>query len=328
METNMNWSKLLGFAALPALILATASAWANYPDKPIKLIVPYAPGGSSDIVGRQLASFLSEEMGVSVVVENVGGGGGATGVQRAAHASGDGYTLLLGANSELLINKLLRPELPYDAARDFTPLASIGTGSIVIVGKPGLPAKNMGEVIRMAKHGGTGINYGTSGVGTIQHLVGEIIKLRTNASFTHVAYRGAGPLVSDLAGGHVDLGIATLASVSKLIEAGKVQAYAISSGERTAFASGIPAISETPDLNDITIETWYGIFAPASIPTDIAETLQQKIQAVLRNPDLEKNLAQQAIMIAPKKPEDLKAFIAAETDKYKSIITQAKISVQ
>ncbi|MGB6103418.1 MAG: tripartite tricarboxylate transporter substrate binding protein [Pusillimonas sp.] len=324
----MNWSKLLGLAVLPALMLASTSALAKYPEKPIRLIVPYAPGGSSDIVGRQLATFLSNEIGATVVVENISGGGGATGVQRAAQAVGDGYTLLLGANSELLINKLLRPELPYDAARDFKPLASVGTGSIVIVGKPSLDASSMASVIEMAKEGQDGLSYGTSGVGTIQHLVGEIIRLRTSAPLTHVAYRGAGPLVSDLAGGHVDLGIATLASVSKLIDAGKVQAYAISAGERTPFAPDIPAISEVPELANITIETWYGIFAPVSIPADIAQILQEKIQTVLRNPELEKSLSQQSIAIAAKEPDELAAFIVQENEKYKNIIAQAKISVQ
>lgn len=303
------------------------AANAEYPDRPIKLVVPYAPGGSSDIVGRQVAQFLSKALGQPVVVENIGGGGGSIGVQRVAAASPDGYTLLLGANSELLINKLLRPELPYDAATDFTALGSIGTGSIVIVGKPGLQATTLGDVLKLATKNG-GLNYGTSGLGTIQHLVGEMIKLKTSAPLTHIPYRGAGVLASDVAGGQVDLGIATLASVKQLIDAGKVRAYAVSADKKSEFASTIPALSETPRLADLTLETWYGVFAPAKLPTSIAATLQQKLQAIVQEPELAKNLEGQAISISRKPAKDLPEFLRNENQKYRAIITDAKISIQ
>ncbi|GAA4342943.1 tripartite tricarboxylate transporter substrate binding protein [Pigmentiphaga soli] len=324
----MKLSALKRLAIVSMLALGATAAHARYPEHPIKLIVPYAPGGSSDIVGRQVAKFLGDALGTAVVVENVGGGGGANGVQRAAQAPADGYTLLLGANSELLINKLLRPELPYEATRDFTPLASIGTGAIVIAGKTSLKASNLKEAIELSRAQGGGLNYGTSGVGTIQHLVGEMLKLRANAPLTHVAYRGAGPLAADLAAGHVELGIATLASVLPLIQTDKIKGYAVSSARRSEFAPDIPTISETPGLPATSIETWYGVFAPAALPADIARTLQEKLTAALSHPELAKLLAQQAISIDSKDPGELKRFLQQETEKYRAIIAEARISVE
>ncbi len=323
---------LIRRCSIAGLLMAVAAAFASpasasYPDRTIRLIVPYAPGGSSDIVGRQVANFLSKAIGQSVVVENVGGGGGSIGVQRVQSAPADGYTLLLGANSELLINKLLRPELPYDAQRDFTPLASVGTGSIVIIGKTGLAADSMADVLALAGRSG-GLNYGTSGLGTIQHLVGEMLRLRTGAPLTHVPYRGAGPLASDVAGGQVDLGIATLASVAQLIESKKVKAYAVSSDKPSEFAPNVPAWSDTPRLSNFTLETWYGVFAPAGVPKDVAAKLQDKLQEALGNPELAKSLSAQAVSIAKMPPQDLPAFLARENDKYKTIISDAKISIK
>ncbi len=290
-------------------LLSVFSASAQYPDKLIKLIVPYAPGGSSDIVGRQIAQFLSKALGQTVVVDNIGGGGGSIGVQRAAAAPADGYTLLLGANSELLINKLLRPELLYDALTDLTPLASIGTGSIVIVGKPGLQAKDLSAVFALATKNG-GVNYGSSGLGTIQHLAGEMIRLKAGVPLNHIPYRGAGPLVADVAGGQVDLGITTLASVKQMIEAGQVKGYAVTADKISEFAPAIAPLSDTPRMSNLHLETWYGVFAPAKLPSAIAITLQNKLQTIIENPELAKSLAGQAISISRKPAKELPDFLA------------------
>lgn len=315
--------------ALPLGILAFITlSWADYPDRPIKLIVPYAPGGSSDIVGRQVAQFLSLEMGQTIVVENVGGGGGSIGVQRVASSIADGYTLLLGANSELIINKLLKPELPYEVSKDFRALASIGVGPIVLIGKKSLAANTFDDVLSLAKSTPGGLSFGSSGNGTIQHLVGEFIKLKSKVDMTHVPYKGAGPLAADVAGNQIDLGIVTLAAAKPLIESNKVKVFVVSSESRSEFSPNIPAMSETASLASTTIETWYGVFAPIKTPNAITTILEKKLKGVIDNPDLNKNLALQAISINPKPAKELQTYLSKETEKFKSIIQDAHINIQ
>ena len=314
--------------ALIGLTATAGSATAEYPERPIKLIVPYAPGGSSDIVGRLVAEFLQREIGQSVYVENIGGAGGALGAQRAAASDPDGYTLYIGANSEMLINKLLQPSLSYDAIRDYTPIALIGTGAITILGKPTLQANTLQEMIALARSASGGLNYGTSGHGTIQHLIGEMIKARLNLNITHVPYRGAGPLMSDIIAGHVDLGVATLASALPHIVAGTVKPLAVSSAQRTEFAPQIPALSEIPELKSFNLETWYGVFAPAKLPPAIAAKLEEKLLIALNNAELKTKLAGQAISIKKMAAKELRDFVVSETEKYKTIISEAKITIQ
>ena len=318
----------LGFAIFPSLLSFSFSSLADYPDRPIKLIVPYAPGGSSDIVGRQVAQFLSVEMGQTIVVENVGGGGGSIGVQRVATSTADGYTLLLGANSELIINKLLKPELPYEVSKDFRALASIGVGPIVLIGKKSLAANTFDDVLSLAKSTPGGLSFGSSGNGTIQHLVGEFIKLKSKVDMTHVPYKGAGPLAADVAGNQIDLGIVTLAAAKPLIESNKVKVFVVSSESRSEFSPNIPAMSETASLASTTIETWYGVFAPIKTSNAITTILEKKLKGVIDNPDLNKNLALQAISINPKPAKELQTYLSKETEKFKSIIQDAHINIQ
>jgi tripartite-type tricarboxylate transporter receptor subunit TctC len=310
------------------LFVLVSPALAQYPDKPIKLIVPYAPGGSSDIVGRIVGEFLEKAIGQPIIIENVGGAGGAAGTQRGAGAPPDGYTLLLGANSELLINKLLQPNLSYEAARDFTPIALVGTGAIVVLGKADISAATWPDVVALAGKSPKGLNYGTSGHGTIQHLGGELLKSKTSINMTHVPYRGAGPLMNDILAGHVDLGVATLASALPFIEAGKARAYAVLSAQRSEFGKQIPSVTEFPGLTDVTLETWYGVFAPANLPAPIAATLEEKLLSVLDNPELKQRLASQAISIRKMAARELKEFITVENEKYRRIIRDANITVQ
>jgi len=318
----------LGMLMFMGLMGYTPESKADYPERPIKLIVPYAPGGSSDIVGRQVAQFLTQEIGQSIVVENIGGGGGSIGVQRVATAVPDGYTLLLGANSELIINKLLKPELPYEVSKDFRALASIGVGPIVVIGKKNLAANTFDEVLSLAKSTSGGLSFGSSGSGTIQHLVGEFIKLKAKVDMTHVPYKGAGPLAADVAGNQIDLGIVTLAAAKPLIESGKVKVFVVSSDTRSEFSPNIPAMSETPALANTTIETWYGVFAPIKTPSAITTALEKKLQLVVDNPELSKNLALQAISTNHKSAKELQTYLNKENEKFKSIIQEAHINIQ
>jgi tripartite-type tricarboxylate transporter receptor subunit TctC len=261
-------------------------------------------------------------------VENIGGAGGAIGAQRAAASDPDGYTLYIGANSEMLINKLLQPSLSYDAIRDYTPIALIGTGAIIILGKPTLQANTLQETIALVRSSSGGLDYGTSGHGTIQHLIGEMVKTRLNLNITHVPYRGAGPLMNDIIAGHVNLGIATLASALPFIAAGKVKPLAVSSAQRTEFAPQIPAFSEIPELKSFNLETWYGVFAPAKLSPAIAAKLEEKLLMALDSAELKTKLAGQAISIKKMTAKELRDFVVSETEKYRTIISEAKIAIQ
>jgi tripartite-type tricarboxylate transporter receptor subunit TctC len=311
-----------------ALSAATGSAAADYPDRPIKLIVPYLAGGSSDIVGRLVAEFLQKEIGQAVYVENIGGAGGATGARRAAASDPDGYTLFVGANSEMLIHKLLEPSLAYDAVRDFKPIALIGTGAIVLVGKSSLEANTHQETIALARSKPGALAYGTSGQGTIQHLIGEMFKARLDMNIIHVPYRGAGPLMNDLVGGHVHLGVATLASALPLIADGRIKPLAVSSAVRSEFAPQIPTLSEITELKGFNLETWYGVFAPAKLPASIAAKLEQKLLAALDSSELKSKLAAQAISIKKMPAKELHDFVVNETERYRSFISEAKIAIK
>ena len=327
MTLRFNTTHLLSLLALVSLTF-TLPSMADYPERPIKLIVPYAPGGSSDIVGRQVAQFLSQEIGQAIVVENLGGGGGSIGVQKVATSVPDGYTLLLGANSELIINKLLKPELPYEVNKDFRPLASIGAGPIVVIGKKNLNANTFEDVLALAKATPGGLSFGSSGTGTIQHLVGEFIKLKAKVDMTHIPYKGAGPLTADIAGNQIELGIVTLAAGKPLIESNKVKVFVLSSENRSEFSPNIPAMSEINVLANTNIETWYGVFAPIKTPQAIASLLEKKLKVVVENPEFSKNLAIQAISVNQKSPKDLPTYLNKETEKFKIIIQEAHINIQ
>ncbi|MGL4290223.1 MAG: Bug family tripartite tricarboxylate transporter substrate binding protein [Phreatobacter sp.] len=311
-----------------SLGLGAGQALADYPDRPIRLIVPYAAGGSSDIVGRSFAERFEKLLGQPVVIENIGGAGGYTGALRAASADPDGYTLLIGSGSELLIRNLLQPNPVADPLRDFTPIALIGAGPMVLVGKPGLQATTLPEVLALARGKPDGLNYGTAGHGTFMHLVGEAVKFRGKVAITHVPYRGAAPLMSDVIAGHVDIGVASLASALPFIQAGQVRALAVSSAARTEFAPTVPTLAESPELANFNLELWIGLFGPARLPADIAAKLQAAASSVLDDPQLKSKLALQAIAVRKLSGEAFRAFLDGENRTYRTIITDAQITAQ
>ncbi|MGV3633005.1 MAG: Bug family tripartite tricarboxylate transporter substrate binding protein [Pseudorhodoplanes sp.] len=315
-------------AALLALISAMPGAQAAYPDRPIRLIVPYPAGGSSDIVARSFAEYFERAMGQPIVIENVGGAGGYNGAMRVATAAPDGYTLLIGAGSELLIRNLLQPSPVADPMRQYTPISLIGAGPMVLVGKPDIKATDLKAVIALANGQASGLNYGSAGHGTFMHLVGEAVKFRTNAKVTHVPYKGAAPVMTDVVGGHVDLGVSSLATALPFIKDGKARAFAVTSADRTEFAPDIPTLAEFPDLKGFSLELWIGLFGPAGLPADIVAKLEQASRAVLDEPGLKTKLANGSISVRKLSGAEFKAFLDAENQKYKKIITDSEIKGQ
>jgi tripartite-type tricarboxylate transporter receptor subunit TctC len=318
------WNVVLGVSMAAAGVTTLAA----YPDRTITLVVPFAPGGSSDIVARSIAPQLAERLGRPVVVENAGGAGGTIGTHKVVRAAPDGYTVLLGSGSEILINKLINPKTPYDATKDLAPLAFVGTGPMVLVGKTSLPAASVKDVLALAKQNPNTLSYASAGNGTPMHVAGELLKMRSGTSITHVPYRGAAPALTDIVGGQVDLGISTLSAALPYIRSGKVKAYAVTTPKRSELAADIPALADTPELSGFDLGVWFGLFVPAKTPADIIATLQSAAQAVLKDPAVRKRLAEQGITPSGASADVLAKFMSAEVDKYRKVVEAAKITAE
>lgn len=311
-----------------ALALGASSAFAAYPDKPVTLVVPFAPGGSSDIVARSIAPMLGERLGQAIVIENVSGAGGMLGTQRTVRAAPDGYTILLGSGSEILINKVINPALAYDGVRDLAPVVFVGTGPMVLVGKPGLPASNMNELLALARAKPGALSYASAGNGTPMHVAGELLKMRANIFMTHIPYRGAAPALVDLLGGQIDLGVSTLSAAQTYIRSGKIKAYAVTSSKPSELAPDIPALGAVKGLEGFDLGVWFGLFLPAKTSPEIVQKVQAAAQQVLTDPVVRKKLAEQGISASGASAEELRKFMAVEVEKYRAVVKAAKITAQ
>lgn len=315
-------------AAICGLLLGAGGAFAAYPDKPITLVVPFAPGGSSDIVARSLAPMLGERLGQSVIIDNVSGAGGLLGTQRTVRANPDGYTILLGSGSEILINKLINPALAYDGIKDLAPAVFVGTGPMVLIGTPGLPAANVSELLALARAKPGTLSYASAGNGTPMHVAGELLKMRANIFMTHIPYRGAAPALVDLIGGQIDLGVSTLSAAQAYIKSGKIKAYAVTSAKPSELAPDIPALGMARGLEGFDLGVWFGLFMPAKTPPDILQKVQAAAQQVLADPAVRKKLAEQGISASGASADELRKFMAGEVEKYRAVVKAAKITAQ
>lgn len=317
----------LGRLLAAALVCASAGAHAAWPEKPITLVVPFAPGGSSDNVGRTLATALTEKLGQSVVVENVGGAGGVLGTQRTVRAAADGYSMLVGSGSEILINKLINPAIGYDALTDLTPIVFVGTGPMVLVARPGLPAENVADVIALAKKKPGALTYASAGNGTPMHVAGELLKMRAGIFMTHIPYRGAAPALVDLVGGQVDLAVSTLSGALPYIRSGRLKALATTGKSPSDLAPppGLPAMGQQKGLEGFDLNVWFGLFVPARTPAAVVQQLQAAAQQVLADPAVRKRLADQGISASGGSADALRAFMATEVDTYRAVIKAANI---
>ncbi|MDF3834693.1 tripartite tricarboxylate transporter substrate binding protein [Cupriavidus basilensis] len=322
-------NKLLRAAAAASFIMlagaagnASASAW---PNKPISLVVGYTAGGSVDLVARTIAPELGKRLGQSVVIENLGGAGGTIGAAKVVKAEADGYTLLMGSGSEVSIARLTNPAVRYDGERDLAPITFVGTQPMVLVGKSALPAKNADELIALAKAQPGKLAYASSGVGTPLNLAGELIKQQGKVNITHVPYKGASAMATDLLGGQIDLAVMVLSSALPHIQAGRVKAYGVTEARRSQVAPHVPALAESSALKGVDMGVWFGLMAPANTPRAVTERLNTEMQAVLAMPDVKKKLAEAGVEVAPGGPGQFGAFIKRETAKYKSIVQTAGI---
>ena len=311
-----------------AVLVSSQSAIAQpaYPTKPIRFIVPFPPGGSTDPMARLAASKLSERWGQSVVVDNRPGGNTIIGTEAVAKAPRDGYTILL-ASSSLLTTPSLIPHIPYDVIRDFTGVATIGTSRFVLVVPPSTAANNLQEFIAYVKSRSGQLNYATSGIGTNTHLSAALFNLTLGTKMNHIPYKGSGTLQTDLMAGRVDLSFQVPISVISHIKAGKLKTIAISGDSRAAALPDVPTFAEA-GMPKFRVGGWFGIVAPTGTPRDPIDKMSREMASILAMPDVQDYLVRQGSEAFISKPDEVTALIKAEVAKYAKIIKDAGIKME
>ncbi len=306
-----------------ALLAAPALAQDSYPSKPITIVVGYPPGGSTDLMGRMVGTELSNRLGQPVVIENVGGAGGTIGAQKVANAAPDGYTLLVGANNEIAIAKLVTKKVKYDMGQ-FTPIGVIGSQPMVLVASSQTGVKNASEFVQRVSRNPGKFSYGSSGVGTALHLAGEMVKEQGKLFMTHIPYRGVAPLTNDLIGNNLEFGVFVLSSGLPHIKAGKVIALGTTEAKRSAVTPDIPALSELPQFKNVDISSWFALLGPANLPKPVADKLKKALADTLQSPEFRKKMEATGTTVASP-TLNTPQFINDEIAKYAKIVQFAKI---
>jgi tripartite-type tricarboxylate transporter receptor subunit TctC len=321
---------------LPACLLATlfasliahpaaAQGGADYPSKPVTLVVPFAPGGPTDVLGRLVAAKLGERLGKPVIVLNKPGAGGNTGSASVATAPPDGYTLLLGTVSTHGINPSLYKNMPYDHKKDFVAISQLSFVPNVLVVNVNLPVRTVPELIAYLKRNPGKVFYATPGSGTSIHLASELFKMMTGTDMTHVPYKGSGPAMMDVIGGQVQLMFDNSVTAWPQVNAGKVRALAVSTPTRLKTAPDLPAIAEF--LPGFSASAWHGVFAPAGTPRAITDRLSVEIQAIMKEQAVVDQLAKVDIIAVGNTPAEFSRFIAEETERWASVVRKLDLKV-
>ena len=316
---------LIACAALAGACHAGGAAAATYPERPVRLVVPFASGGTVDIVARILAERLSRTLGQQVIVENKPGAGGTLGADFVAKAPPDGHTLLLAASSHQSFHPLLYKRLPYDAHKAFTQVALFATVPNVLVVSNKMPARSVKELIAQAQSGKR-FFMGSSGTGGVNHLIGEMFELRAQVEFEHVPYKGAGPANNDLLGGQIDLMFVNLPTVLPHIQGGKLRALAIAGAERSPSLPGVPTMAEA-GVPDFVVDSWSGVLAPAATPRAIVDKLSAEINRIARDKATADLLAAQGVVPRPGTSDEYAALVRFETQRWAEVIRKANVTM-
>ena len=322
----MKLNKLL-FAIVSGLAFAASAHADNFPSKPITLIVPFAPGGTTDIVARIVADKLGKELGQTVVVENRGGGGGSIGAAAISKAAPDGYTIGVSTVSTHAVNAACNPKLGYDPITGFAPITNMARTPNVLTVNSKFPAQDFKQFLDQVKKSPGKLNYATSGTCSIQHMVGEQFKASTGTFILHIPYRGAGPALNDLLGGQVDMMFDNLPSSMSHIQAGKLRPLAIAWNKRLDALPNVPTFAEL-GLKQVNDPAWYGLVAPAKTPEDIIKKINAAAVKVLNMPDVKDRLKQQGAEPVGNTPAEHAAEIKAELDKMKNVVTKQGIKFE
>jgi tripartite-type tricarboxylate transporter receptor subunit TctC len=310
-----------------SVVSASASAQSNYPTKPIRMIVPFPPGGGTDILSRLVANKLTESAGWQVVVDNRGGAGGNIGLDAAAKAAPDGYTMVMGQTSNLTINPALYKKLPYDSLRDFTPVSVVASSPIAFMVLNKAPYRNLGELIAAAKAKPGEITYATTGNGTVGHLTGELIQRTAGAKLVHVPYKGSAQAFPDLLGGRVAFFLASLETAIPQMKAGTIRTLAITSAQRVPALPELPTVAES-GFPGFETTTWYGILVPKGTPQPIVERLSAAIVKVLEAPDVKERMTANGGATIKPGPAAFDAQLKSELSKWSRVIREARVTIE
>jgi tripartite-type tricarboxylate transporter receptor subunit TctC len=305
-----------------ATALAATTALAAFPDKPVRLVVPFAPGGGTDLIARTLGAGMTQALGQTVLVENKPGAGTIIGTDAVAKSPADGYTLVVATFAHA-VNPSLQPKLPFDTARAFAPVILLGRGPNVLVVRADSPYKSVKDLVAAAKADPGKLTYASQGNGTSAHLAGEMFTNLAKVQMTHVPYRGAGPAITDLLGGQVDVIFGTAAAVSTFLDNGKLRALGVTTPQRSPALKDVPAIAET--VPGYVVESWYGLYAPAGTPPDVIGKLNAAAAKAARSPEFSKKVEQEGLVISAGPPAELDAYVRAEEVRWRKVVKENNI---
>jgi tripartite-type tricarboxylate transporter receptor subunit TctC len=313
-------------AAAPTALIPGAACAQPYPSKPIRLIAPSSTGGGIDALARIVAQ-ASGTLGQQIVVENRGGANGMIGTELAAKSPPDGYTLLLGFLGAIAVNPSLYSKVPYDPVRDFAPITLIASSPVLVVAHPSLPVRSIPELIRLDKAKPGQISYGTGGTGTGSHLTMELFNLTTGTRLLHVPYKGVGPALTDVLGGHISLMVSSPVSSQPHVESGRLRGLAITGRQRLAALPGVPTMIES-GLPDFESTSWFGVLAPAGTPPAVIARLHREFVGLLQRPEIREQISRTGADPVGNTPEEFAAYIRSEITRWSKVVKAAKIKVE
>jgi len=314
------------FAGLVLALIAGAVVAQPWPSKPIKWVVPFAPGGTTDILARTIGEKLSVALGQPIIVENKPGAGGGVGAEQVAKSPPDGYTIMGGTISTHAINASLYKNLPYDPVRDFAPITLIVRVPNMLVVNPDVPAKDVRELIALLKTNPGKYSFASSGNGTSQHLSGELFKVMTGVEMQHVPYRGSPPALADVVGGQVTMTFDNITTAWPLVKGGKLRALAVTTAKRSPIAPDVPTLAES-GLAGYEIGSWQGVFAPAGVPAEIVKRFNAEIVRIINAPDVRQKLVDMGAEPAPNTSEEFAAMVKAEVAKWADVVRKSGATV-
>ncbi len=326
MNTRRNALQVLGGVGMASILpgLAAAQAW---PAAPIKIVLPYTPGGATDRLARLIAGAIGPQLQQSVIVDNRPGGTGALGSAVVAAAAPDGYTLLVGFAGSMVLMPLLNTKLGYDPQRDFAPISRIATYDFVIVSTPDFTARDMKGIVALEKSRGRSVSYGTTGIGSPLHLVMEQFKKSAGAQFEHIPYKGEQPMLTDLLGGHLELGLLTTATAEPMVASGKLKAIAVTAARRSPNLPNVPTFSES-GFPESSFEAWAGLLAPRATPPAVLDKLNAVLVAALKQPKLQADLLAAGFRAAPTSRAELAQLIKSDLTRYAGLIAAAGLKAE
>ncbi len=310
-------------ARLGAIIAATAfaatAALAAFPENPVRLVVPFAPGGGTDLIARTLGAGMATELGQQVLIENKPGAGTMIGTDMVAKSAPDGYTVVVASFAHA-VNPSLQPKMPFDTNKAFTPITLIGRGPNVLVVRAESPYKSVADVLAAAKAQPGKLTFASQGNGTSAHLAGEMFKNLGKVDLTHIPYRGAGPAMTDLLGGQVDLFFGTAAAVSKMVDGGKLRALAVTTPQASPAFKGVPPLAET--VPGYAVESWYGLYAPAGTPDDVIQKLNMAAKKAAQAPEFVKKVEHEGLSVIASEPAELDRYVKAEEARWRKVVKE------